>query len=113
MNNWYPSKYHAAGSAENAVLKGEKCRLGYMSANSVNGAACYVKLYDKLAAPAATDTPVVVFYLPVTTGQFTFPLPNDGLLFKNGLGIRIVTEQADNGTTGVTAAAVVVNYAIG
>jgi hypothetical protein len=112
INNWYPKSYLSVGSAENAVLKGEKVRLGYLCANSTN-AACYLKLYDKAAAPAATDTPVAVHYIPATTGQIPIPLPSDGLMFNNGLGLRLVTEHADNGTTGVTAGAVSVNYGVG
>lgn len=113
MNHWYPKTYLSVGSAENAVLKGEKCTLGMLNVNSTNAAACYVKLYDKATAPASGEVPKMVVYVPVTTGQFAVPLPPEGVRFENGLGLRIVTEHADVGTTAVTAGAVSVNYALG
>jgi hypothetical protein len=113
MNRWYPGHYKAAGSQENALIKAGKVKLGHLSINCTNGAACYVKLYDLAVAPASTDTPKQIYWIAATTGLREIVLPNDGLQFENGLGIRIVTEQADNGTTGVSANAVNVNYALG
>lgn len=113
MNNWYPGHYKAAGSAENALIKAGRVKLGQLSINSTNGTACYVKLYDKATAPTVANTPKVIYWIAATTGLREVVLPNDGLVFERGLGIRIVTEQADNGTTGVTANTVNVNYALG
>jgi hypothetical protein len=110
--NFYPGRYVSAGSQENALIRAGKTRLGGLSINSTNAAACYVKLYDKATAPSSSDTPVQQFYVAATPGQKEPVLPSNGLIFRLGLGIRIVTEQADNGTTGVTAGAVIMSYGI-
>jgi hypothetical protein len=112
INNWYPATYLSAGSGEDALIKTGEQRLGALNINSTN-AACYVKLYDKATAPANSEVPVMVIYVPATTGQVFVNLPADGILFKYGLGIRIVTEHANTGNTAVTAGAVSVNYALG
>jgi hypothetical protein len=111
-NNWYPETYLSAGSAENAIIRSRPCRLGMLNVNSTN-AAHYLKLYDKATAPASGEVPKLVIYVPATTGQFDVSLPPEGIMFKNGLGLRLVTEHADVGTTAVTAGAVSVNMAIG
>lgn len=112
MNNWYPASYLSLGTADILLIKAGKVRLGMLNINSTN-AACYVKFYDKATAPADGETPVLVVYVPATTGQVSVNLPPEGIEFKLGMGLRIVTEHANTGTTAVTAGAVSVNYAIG
>lgn len=113
MNHWYPLTYLSAGSAENANLKVGKCNLGMLNINSTNAAAFYLKLYDTAGTPASGDVPKMVIYVPVTTGQVLVPLPPEGVVFKSGFAVRMVTEHADVGTTAVTAGAVSMNYALG
>lgn len=64
----------------------------------------YLKIYDKVTAPASTDTPRHTEYLAASQ-KFVIAFPV-GLEFQAGLGIRIVTGSADNDDTAVAAAAV-------
>ena len=91
----------SAANSDNATLvlaRRVKVRtiIGYNAAAS----ARYLKLYDKATAPASTDTPIFTFYLPASTA-FAFDLDHETTV---GFGYRIVTDNADNGATSVTAA---------
>lgn len=71
-----------------------------------------VKLYDKSTTPTAADTPKLRLEIPPAdsagkAGGLAWALR---ARFVNGIGIRIVTEQADAGTTAPAAGDVVVNY---
>jgi hypothetical protein len=61
----------------------------------------FLKLYDKLTAPASTDTPLVTFDLPASSA-FAIDL-GDGLVFNKGLGYRLTTGSADNDTGAVAS----------
>ncbi len=82
---------------------------GY-STNTNNGAARYLKLYDKATAPLSSDTPIQRYLLPGNSagagGAQMFPHP---IAFANGLGIRITTGAADNDTGAPAANEVIVN----
>lgn len=71
----------------------------------VNGASSvrYLKFYDSASAPTAgSGTPVL--RLPIPPNFSGFMLNNEvGLAFATGIGFTMVTGQADNNSTGVTA----------
>lgn len=61
----------------------------------------YIKLYDKATtAPTSSDTPILVY--PVGPSS-PFNIPLDDFILQNGLGIRIVTDATDGGTTAVAS----------
>lgn len=67
--------------------------LGYNARTS----AVFLKLYAlkaTLAAPAATDEPLMTIYIPASSA-FSIPL-GDGAAFSFGLGYRLTTGSADN-----------------
>lgn len=68
----------------------------------------YVKLYDKAAAPTASDTPFLRIGIPAG-GRDQLSYPSRELNYGAGLGVRIVTGQADNDNTAPTAGDVVIN----
>jgi hypothetical protein len=94
--------FHAISAAtDNAtVVKASAgCVYGVNVSNS-NGAARYLKLYDKATAPTAADTPKMTIFLPLTSSiNKIFPV---GLQFSVGIAFRCVTGIADNdnGSTG-------------
>jgi hypothetical protein len=94
--------FHAISTAsDNAtVIKASAgCLYGVNVSNS-NGAARYLKLYDKATAPTIADTPKMTIYLPATGSiNKVFPV---GLQFLAGIALRCVTGIADNdaGVTG-------------
>ena len=101
----------ATADVNNTLVRGGYCQLMYITGRQANAAARYLKLYNKLTAPAAgTDTPVATFYLPPTAvngGIFTFDFDNSPIHFPAGLGFALTTAVADNDTGALTAADVV------
>jgi hypothetical protein len=94
-------------AATGLIVKATAGTLFSIASHNLNAAVRYLKLYDKATAATETDTPK--FTIPLPTGQLqpiTFPA---GVSFVNGIGIRCVTELADNGTTGATASETIVN----
>lgn len=68
-----------------------------VSGYNPSGKTIFIKLYDKATAPASTDTPRK--RIPVAPGvSFVLDL---NMYFITGLGYRIVTDAADNGTTAI------------
>lgn len=72
-----------------------------------------VKIYNKASAPSSSDTPVQVYELPAAAASSVSGsnphIPVTGLSLPAGLGIRIVTGQADNDNTAASAGDVVVS----
>lgn len=66
-------------------------------------AIVYLKLYDSAAAVDETATPKMTVLVPAD-GEKDLNLGDKGVTFKDGIAIRMVTEIADAGTTGPTAA---------
>lgn len=110
--NSLPYSLISAGTGDDAnVIKDAPGRVTSIMATNVNAAVRYVKLYDKATAPTTSDVPVFRGAIPgaTTGGGFVFPLPPTGLIFRNGIGIRLVTGVADNDGTDVAATEIVVN----
>ena len=82
---------------------------GFMFLNT-GSAIDYVKLYDKAAAPASTDTPKLRIPVPHNTAAGAGIVAMDfpaGLQFKNGIGIRVTGGLADADTANATALTVI------
>lgn len=92
----------SAANSDNATLViARRSCVKSIQGHNAKASAVYLKIYDKATAPASTDTPVKTIYLPASS-SFIFDY-GDGHLFTNGLGYRIVTDNADSGTTAVAA----------
>lgn len=77
----------------------------YLSNNSAS--IRYVKLYDKATAPSESDTPLRVYAIPAYSAANV--VISYGILFRNGIGIRVTTGVAHADTGAPTANDVVVN----
>ena len=94
-------------AATGLIVKATAGTLFSIAAHNLNAAVRYLKIYDKATAATEADTPK--FTIPLPTGALqpiTFPA---GVAFANGIGIRCVTELADNGATGASASETIVN----
>lgn len=89
----------AANSDNAALVIGRRASIRTIIGHNANAAARYLKIYDKATAPASTDTPIFTFYLP-PSAAFAFDLDHETSL---GLGYRLVTGNADNDATAVSA----------
>ncbi len=108
----FPHSVVSAGTGDlTSVAKGPT-RVTSISVSNINANECYLKLYDSAAAPTAgSGTPVYRILIPgsVNGGIRDIPLPQGGLGFVKGIAYALIVEAADSGTTGVTAAEVLVN----
>jgi len=100
----------SAASTNATSVKASAGQVYAVSANNVNAAVRYLKLYDKATAPSVgTDVPVMTLAIPAG-GTITLPFPT-GLAFSLGIGFALTTEATDAGSTGVSANEHVVNIA--
>ena len=59
----------------------------------------YLKLYDTAVAPVAgVGSPVLIVSLPAV-GTLAFPLPDEGFVFANGIGMTMVLKPWDSDVT--------------
>lgn len=92
-----PSLYTNFGAATKANIKASAGNVFSFSVTNLNAAARYLQLHNKASAPAATDVPLLTFYVPATTGAVI--IGNDffadaGLNFSTGVGFAISTTAA-------------------
>ena len=92
----------AAADTNATLVKAGPVNLLHIRGYNAKATVVYLKVYNKATAPAETDTPIMTIYL-AATAVFDFKLPDEGLYFVLGLGYRLVTDNADNGTTAVGA----------
>lgn len=110
-----PYKLIAAGAAggDATVVCSVAANLRSISITNSATAIRRVKIYDKATAPASTDTPKQVYEIPAAAASSiagsNIHIPVTGLAFTAGIGLRIVTGQADNDNNAATAGDVVVN----
>lgn len=98
-----------SGASTNATsVKGSAGQLYNLIATNNGTGVAYLKIYDKATAPTVgTDTPAIRIMLPAGGGA---RLPdNFGLPMASGLAYGITAGAADNDTTAVSAAQVLVN----
>jgi hypothetical protein len=93
----------AAASVNATVAVDGPCQLRGVMGYNAKATMVFLKIYalaSTLAAPAASDTPVLTIPLP-GSGAFALDVPG-GFDFNFGMGYRITTGQAD-ADTGVLA----------
>lgn len=97
----------SAGGGDAASIKGSAGQLYGIHVSNKGATACYVKLYDSSSAPTVgSGTPKKRIYVPAgATRDLVFPV---GVAFALGIGLTIVTDVADAGTTAVAANDVIV-----
>ena len=92
----------AAASTQDALaFDGPACLRSIQGFNA-KAATVFIKLYDKVTAPASTDTPVKTIAVPASAA-FVFDF-GAGFTFRKGLGFRITTAVADADTGALLAA---------
>ncbi len=90
-----------------SLIKSGSTELLSVFASNENGADIYLKLYNTVAAPTQTDTPIWVIRVNSNGSRdLSMPCP---LLFPLGLGIRATTGVADNSTAAPGANHVIVS----
>jgi len=93
----------AANTVNATLVKGSGGKVYTISGYNA-GVITYLKLYDKVSAPAETDTPRRTIYLPANANfHFDFAA---GQQFLFGIGYRMTTAAADNSTAAVASAAI-------
>jgi hypothetical protein len=89
------------------VVKGAPGRLYGWDVYNGGAAPAYLKLYDQVAAPDATKTPVLTIAIPAgASGRLEAPA---GISFAHGIACRASTGVADDDATAPTANQVVAN----
>lgn len=90
------------------VIKPAKGQIFDLHICNQAAAARFVKLYDQVAAPTASDTPVRTYSIPAST-TVALPVTAAGIEFLLGIGIRGTQLLADNDNTAPAANDIVVN----
>lgn len=99
------------GTLKNGVIKSTPGQLYGLSADNINAAPCYVRLYNQTTAPATTDTPVYRLRVPgSTSGGVREKVWTKGLEFSVGIAYRITTGVADNDDTATANTEVLANF---
>ena len=106
--SWTPFRLIGAASANATTLKASPGILGALWCTCIDTVPVFLKFYDMTAAPASTDTPVLVFGIPgnAAGGGGCIPLPPEGCRFLSGIGFRIVKGIADADNTSLAASTV-------
>jgi hypothetical protein len=100
----------SATSQDSVNVKASAGTLYGISAFSVSGSPCWLKIYDKASTAGVADTPKVRHLIPgATTGDGAIKIYPVGLEFSNGISIRLTTGIADSDATGVGSSFVAVN----
>jgi len=99
----------AAGSNNAQVVKASAGQVYGIMALNAKAAVVYLKFFDKATAPVpGTDVPKLTIGLPANSAFTNIQIPS-GIQFTAGIGICMVTGQADNDNTAITAADVALN----
>lgn len=106
-----PYSLIVAASNNATVVKASAGTLYTVHVSSVVADERYLKIYDKSTTPSDADTPVLRVVIPGSTAGsgFSIDLPSCGVVLANGISFRLVTDQADNGTTNPGAGDCVLN----
>jgi hypothetical protein len=105
---WRPYKLIGAASANATTLQASPGFIGAIWCTNIDTVPVFLKFYDMTAAPASTDTPVLVFGIPgnVAGGGGSIGIPPDGVRFLVGIGFRIVKGIGDADNTSIAASTV-------
>lgn len=107
-----PSLYRKiSANDENEVnIKSTSGKLVGIHATNVNAAVRYLKIFDKASTPVnGTDTPLMTFPIPAAGAPLNLDFSKSPIIFKNGLGMSLVTGAADSDTTAPAAAEQIVH----
>lgn len=105
---WTP--YSAISDGTDATnIKASAGQLGWLVVTNLNASPAYIKFYNSASAPTnGSGTPVLRFMIPGDSNGFTVNL-GAGAYFDTGIGFTLVTGIADNSSTNVASAEVLVN----
>ena len=105
----FPTKTHRNINlgATGVLIKDAKSQIFSMVLCNTAASINYVKLYDKVTAPANTDTPTHTIALQAN--QTLSVSVGQGIEFVSGIGMRATTGVADNDNTSPAANAVIVD----
>jgi hypothetical protein len=105
---WTQSRTISAASTNATSLKTSGGQIGYISATNTGGSPAYLKIYNKASSPTVgTDATFAVYMLPAGFGNN--PQLGGGFPCGTGIAFAITGGAADNDTTAVAAAQVIVN----
>src|SRR5689334_1220169 len=105
----YCSPYrNLAPSSTGVVVKANAGQIYSFCVGNSDTNNVYLKLYNKVTAATNSDTPIMT--LPVIKGTaLVMDLSAEPIPFSTGISLRVVQEQADNGTTDPTSGTCTVN----
>lgn len=96
-----------AGDTGSTILASHGAVYSIHISNQHAAANFWVKFYNASTPPTHLDTPVLRLFVKAQTArELTFP---KGINFSTGIGVRCVSEAADNGTTGASTNECTVN----
>jgi hypothetical protein len=110
-----PTTYHVIwpNNATGVSVKGSATTLMACQMSNNSTTAAYLKIYNKVAAPATgTDIPVVTAIIPGPAaggGGSNIQFGPGGLALSLGFGVAVTTVITDADTTAPTAATIAVN----
>jgi hypothetical protein len=97
----------STAAVQAAAIKASPGRVRGLTFFNTNAAARYVRLYNQTASPGTGDTANIVarFTIPGNTAGagFVAPIPEGGLQFSTGIGLRVTAAVADNDNTALAA----------
>ena len=80
-------------------IKGEPTTLRSLTFTNLAATPRYLKIYDTAGVPTAgAGSPVLLVSLPAV-GTLAFPLPSEGFVFANGIGMTMTLGPANSNTT--------------
>ena len=109
------SMYHlvAANSTNAASVKASAGHVTAVQCSNINAAIRYLKFHNTAGTPTAGSGVVWTVPIPGSTagGIANLNFGDNPLYFSTGIGITVVTDVADSGTTAVAASEIHINIA--
>jgi hypothetical protein len=105
-------QYHliSAASTNATVVSAKAGQVFSVQAFNTNASARYLKFYDKATAPAVgTDAPCKVILVPGGSAGAGVAVALGGVSFQNGISFATTTGAADNDTSAVGSADLIIN----
>ena len=107
--------YHlvAANSTNAASVKASAGHVTAVQCSNINAAVRYLKFHNTAGTPTAGSGVVWTVPIPGSTagGIANLNFGDNPLYFSTGIGITVVTDVADSGTTAVAASEIHINIA--
>ncbi len=95
-------------STNRVLIVGAAANVDVILVSNPTATAAWLKVYDKVSAPAVGDTTLLRAIIPIPANSFqSIPFPNSGLRLSAGFGIAVTANQAASDDTATVAGIII------